>query len=187
MKLPVTSPQIAVRRFKKAHCGVAACGARRRTERGVLRVVHRGFTSLELLIALSLLMLLAVAATPIYSNFYVDTQHRQSQVQIVSVLRLAQQFSQGRMEDSTYGVYIDIQPGADSLVLYQGDTYATRTTAFDRIYAIDEAVALSTTFMGNEVHFDAHGLPSESGIITLTHATQGIRTIAINALGRIDE
>src|SRR5690606_31519533 len=99
-------------RFKKAYCGVA-------------KQAQHGFTSLELLIALSLLMLLAVAATPIYSNFYVDTQHRQAQVRTVNVLRLAEQFSRGRFADTTYGVYFDIQAGADALVLYQGDSYTT--------------------------------------------------------------
>ncbi len=169
-------------RLKNAHCFVAIC----RAERGLLRAVHRGFTSLELLIVLALLILLAVSAAPIYSNFYVDTQHRQSQVQLVNIMRLAQQFSQGRVDGGTYGVYLDIQPGADQVILYQGDSYITRNTALDRVYVIDEAVSLSTTFTDNEIIFDGKGVPAQSGTITLTHATQGIRTISLNARGLID-
>lgn len=149
-----------------------------------------GFTLIELLIVMALVVLVIVAAVPIYSNFQTSSQLNESASQVVSTLRLARTFSVARQNNSSHGVYIDAVPGgADHIILFTGTSYVLRNPAYDRITTFDSALSVMPALSGGaiEVVFSrAQGVPSATGTIAITHTTTGSRTISINALGTVD-
>lgn len=149
----------------------------------------RGFTTIELLIVISITIILATAALPIYGSFQVSTQLNEQTSLLIQTYRTARQRSIVRYNGAAHGVYIDIQPSAsDKVILYQGDSYATRVSEFDRMIVLDAGLSLSHTLSGDDVHFSpGHGVPSATGTVTLAHDASGNRTIDINAIGRIEE
>ncbi len=80
--------------------------------------------------------------------------------------------------DSDWGVYI----GADSIVLFKGDDYATRDSDYDEIYAKTSNVSVSG--ISEEVFEKFTGDPSATGdIILSTSNPTRTSTITINSKG----
>lgn len=149
--------------------------------------MNKGFTLIELLIVISITSILVVAATPIYSNLQATAQLNESSSQMVQVLRTAQQRARVRKNNAAHGVFL-LQATADTYVLFQGDSYASRDTAYDRALTLDSGINVLTTLPSNEVVFAAGtGVPSATGTLTLTQITEGSRTIYINEIGSIEE
>lgn len=148
-----------------------------------------GFTLIELLIVMALVVLLIGAAVPIYSNFQTSSQLNESAAQVASTLRLARTFSVARQNNSSYGVIIEVNPGADRVILFLGTSYAGRNPAYDRITTFDSSLSVTPALSGGatEIVFSrAQGTPSATGTITITHTTTGSRALSINALGAVD-
>ena len=85
---------------------------------------NRGFSLLELLITLGLVMILASATIPIYGNFQGSTQINEATMQIIQTIRIARGNSVDGLNNSSFGVYFEINPSAnDKCILYQGSSY----------------------------------------------------------------
>ena len=142
----------------------------------------RGFVLTELLIALAILLLIGAAATPLYSRLYVGTQLSSSRSDLSQTLSTARTRARARLNDASHGVYLQAQ----SYTLYQGSSYASRTTAYDQTIALDSALTLSTAPSVTDLVF-SKGLarPSATTTITLTHDVHGTATITIDALGTV--
>lgn len=148
----------------------------------------RGFSAIELLIVVSITILLAAAALPIYGNFQSSTYLNERAAEIIQTLRLAQARSMARMNDVPHGVYFDINlSGPDRLILYQGADYLNRDISYDRTIVLEDSLSLTASF-GNEVNFSRGlGAPSTTGNITLTNALGKSIVISINSLGRVSD
>jgi prepilin-type N-terminal cleavage/methylation domain-containing protein len=149
----------------------------------------RGFTLIELLIVISVTLVLAVASAPIYGNLQVSSQLNDSGDQIIQTLRTAHAYSMGRLNNASHGVYFEINPSAaDRFILYQGTTYATRDSTYDRAATLGSNIVISTTLSGNETSFSKGiGSPSATGTITVSHEVlQSTRVIEINGHGSIE-
>lgn len=143
-----------------------------------------GFTLVELLVVISITLVLAVAAVPIYGNLQVSSQLNENSSLIIQTVRQARERSVARLNNSAHGVYIT----STSYALYQGSSYATRDSSYDRVTTLDSAVSLSTTLVSKEVNFSRGiGMPNNIGTITLTHEAQGTKTITINSFGMVEE
>ena len=148
---------------------------------------QQGITFLELLLVIAIIVVLAAAATPIYSNFQPQSQLNGSVSQIVQSLRTGVEFSKARYNNAGHGLYLEINPGNDRVILYQGDSYATRDSSYDRIITMDPPITLSSSLPGNEVNFTkGTGYPNNTGTIVIAHSAAGSRSITINAYGVID-
>jgi len=148
-----------------------------------------GFTLIELLIVIGITLVLTVAAVPIYGNLQVSAQLNENTSQIVQTMRIARERSSARVNNASHGVYFEINASsADRYILYQGATYATRDTAYDRPTTLDNALTLSTTLIGSDVAF-SKGLssPTATGTVMLTHDATGSKEIIINGAGLIEE
>jgi len=144
----------------------------------------RGFTLIELLITISITVVLAVAAMPIYSKFQVHSQINESTSLIIQTLRTAKQRSEVRLNNSSHGVWFS----SNEFVLYQGNSYSSRDTDYDRGQEVDPSIIISTTLSGGEINFSkSFGEPDNIGTITLTHDIGEERIININSLGIIEE
>lgn len=144
----------------------------------------KGFTVVELLIVVGITVVLAAAAAPIYSNLQVSTQLDEASAQITQDLRLAREQSRA----GVYGVSHGVLFGANSYTLYQGASYAARDATYDQINTFSKALAITTTFPGNEVTFTTGtGAPSATGTIVVAHDVSGTRTILVNDIGAAAE
>jgi len=151
-----------------------------------------GFTLVELLIVIGITLILAAAVAPIYGNLQVSSQLNENSSQIIQSLRLARERSVARTNNSQHGVYFEIDAlgDKDKYVLYQGSTYDTRDSNYDREVILDEVLSLSLPgeVSEYEINFSKGlGVPSATGIITLTHDISGTRQIIINSFGMVEE
>ena len=150
---------------------------------------HAGFTLIELLIVIGITLVLATAAIPIYGNLQVSAQLNENTSQIVQTVRIARGRSVARLNNTSHGVYFEINSAAnDRFILYQGDSYVGRDELYDRVAILDPALSLSTTLSGNEVNFSRGlGIPNTTGTVTLKHDVVGIKTMSINVFGIVEE
>lgn len=148
----------------------------------------RGFTLIEFLIAMVLMIVLIGAAIPLYTGLQTSAQLNESADQLVQTMRLARSRAAERLNNAQHGVYLDIDPAEDDrYILFQGNSYATRDPSFDRITTLDDALALSSALSNgaSEIVFNrTQGVPSATGTITLTHVTYGSRSLSVNSIGR---
>lgn len=154
-----------------------------------LRNRTSGLSLVELIIVISITVAIGIVAVPIYGTVFVSSQITDHSSSIVQTLRVAQQNSLAGFNDSSYGVFFNIDvSGVDEYILYQGNSYAIRDTEYDRVIVLDDALSISTTLSGDEVTFSKIlGVPNSTGTITLIHSVDGVRTISINDIGAIEE
>ena len=151
----------------------------------------RGFTLIELLIVIAITLILAAATVPIYGNLQVSSQLNENTSQIIQNLRTARERSVARLNNAQHGVYFEVvTPGQDKYALYQGATYDSRDSSYDREVTLD--AALSFTLPGGAAEYEINfsrglGLPNATGTITLTHDVTGTRQITTNNLGMVEE
>ena len=155
----------------------------------------KGFTLTEILIVIGISLILAVAAIPIYGNLQVQSQLNENTSQIIQVVRTARERSVAGYNNAQHGVYFEINTlGNDKYILYQGSTYASRSSAYDREIILDSALNLSVTDFvltgGKDVDVNfSKGLsvPDNRGTMTLTHDVSGSSQIVINTYGAVEE
>jgi prepilin-type N-terminal cleavage/methylation domain-containing protein len=146
----------------------------------------RGFTLVEILITVSITIILAAAAFPVYGSLQVSAQLNENSSQIIQALRTAKQRSLAGYNNSEHGVKFV----ANSYVLFQGSSYAVRQSTYDRSVTLDSPLGLFWSFGGgvDEINFSKGvGVPNTTGTITLVHDVSGTRTISINSLGMVEE
>lgn len=151
-----------------------------------MRLNHKknGFTLTELLIVIGIMTITVVASLPIYGNLQISAQLNDNTAQIAQNLRLSREQSLAGLNAAAHGIKFF----PNQYVLYQGSSYASRNVSYDRTYDLAGVLTLSTTIPGDEINFSKGlGAPSASGIITLTHAVNGVRQVTINSFGVVEE
>ncbi|MBI2097780.1 MAG: GspH/FimT family pseudopilin [Candidatus Vogelbacteria bacterium] len=146
-----------------------------------------GFTLIELLLVIAIFLVVGVVVTPLYGNLSVATQLNEEASQLVQTIRLARERAVSGFHSSRHGVCFESAAGGGRYILYQGADCATRLASADRVTDLPPALTWSTTLPLPDINFDAVGAPSNIGVITLTHAAYGTRTITINELGLVEE
>lgn len=155
------------------------------------RTFQTGFTLLEVLIVVALMIILAATALPLYGNLQWTAQLNEIEARAVGELRLARELSSARSGDSQYGVYFEVNPAsADRMIFFRGASYALRNPDYDRTTSLSDILTLQSGLSGggDEVVFTKNfGIPSVTGTITLTHSGSGdSRVISINAYGMVE-
>ncbi len=153
----------------------------------------RGFTMIELLLVIALSFILVIASLPIYGQLQVRAQLQETSAQIVQALRIARENSIARYGGNSHGVFFNINPnGSDSYIFYRGDSYATRDTAYDIVYTLDQALIITNlnfTLSGDSIDINFSpglGRPNNMGSFMLTHVVQGETIIRLNDLGSVE-
>ena len=148
----------------------------------------KGFTYIELMV-IGLGTIIAAISVPIFGSWQTFSQLNEATVQIIQTIRLAREYSLARHRDSAQGVYFEINSSAnDKFILYQGDSYATRDSDYDREIVLKDSLSLSTTLTNNEVNFSLGlGLPGNAGTVTLTSSNTNTKDIEINSYGMVEE
>lgn len=142
--------------------------------------MRRGFTLVELLIAISIMILLAAVAVPIYGNLQNLSQKEQASYKLLQDLRAARQDALSRINNNSQGIKISVH----SYVVFQGSSYATRTASFDRNIDLGNNLSLTSNLSNNEIVFTrGSGMPSGLGSITVTESLGASKQITINKFG----
>ncbi len=147
-----------------------------------------GFTLIEMLLTLGIFVFVGVAVLPLYGNFSVSTQLNEETTALVATLRLARARSLSGWHNLNHGICFESPAGAPArYVLYEGASCATRVAGTERVTDFSSALNFSLSWLGNDLNFNAQGVPSVTGTITLTHSTAGTSVITITNLGLVEE
>lgn len=134
----------------------------------------QGFTLIEILIVISMILFLFGLSLPVYQSMMFGSEVENANKILVSTLRRAQTQSTAGLDDSKWGVYVT----STHVILFKGDTYATRDTTADTSYTFPAALAVSGP---TEIVFTKrYGTPSTTGTIILS-LNDKIAQIVINS------
>ena len=145
-----------------------------------------GFSLIEILITISISAVIASFSFPFYSAWQNSSSINNYQAQLIEILELAKLRSEAGLNNMSHGIYFDVfEDGADSFILFQGESYVSRASQYDREFEMPGNIILSTTLVGSEIVFSKYSaLPSSSGILNLTEKVNSENhEILINQLG----
>ncbi|MBD3311548.1 MAG: hypothetical protein GF349_03560 [Candidatus Magasanikbacteria bacterium] len=144
---------------------------------------NSGVSIVELLVVVGITLILAATAVPIYGNLQVSAQINENSAQIVQAMRIAREKSVSGNNNSRYGVKFE----SDRYILYQGSSYPSRNSDYDREVVLNEALVISSTFTNDEINFSkGSGLPDQSGTTTLKHRLGDQAVIFVNQYGLVE-
>ena len=122
----------------------------------------KGFTLIELLIIVALLSIVSVMSVVFYSRFFTQNAVSNSSDQLVGELRKAQMYSMMGRKNGAWGVTFS----ANKFILFQGNSYATRNSAFDESFSVNPNINVSGL---TELTFARiTGIPSANPTITIS-------------------
>lgn len=138
-----------------------------------------GFTLIEVLLSVAIIVLLAGLSAPIYQSFQTRNDLDIAATTIAQSLRRSRVLSQAVDGDTTWGLYIQ----SDNIIVFQGTSFAERNTGFDEAFDLPGSI---TPTGASEIIFDKFtGDPQTTGTVTLTSSTNETRNITINEKGTI--
>ena len=152
-----------------------------------------GFTTIELIIVVALLSILAAVGIPSYLNWLPDIRLKSAARNLKSDMMLAQQrairenarvavvFNTG---GKSYTVFVDNGAGGGT----PNDWTQNGTEALLKTETMPSQVAMDLAAFGaaadQRVSFDGRGLPDQSGEVRLSNTKNIIRRISLSIVGR---
>lgn len=142
---------------------------------------------LEAMIVIAVFLLMVTASAPPIVSLLLSNDMEVARQELIHVLRQANERASTQVYDSSWGVYLDTT--ADQYTLFSGDSYATRNTALDVLYALPNSIdfgSIDLTGGGTEVIFDQiTGATSQDGSIELNSPQESPLNILINPIGNV--
>lgn len=140
----------------------------------------KGFTTIEVLVVLAVLAIVAGLVFPFYHSFEDDSALKDAAWRTASMVRQAQLRSFLSEEDSVWGLSVN----GSQAVLFMGDSYASRDPSKDEIFNANDGVVFSGD---SEIVFaKVSGEPSPAAaIITVTSGADSIN-LNINEKGLVE-
>lgn len=150
------------------------------------RHTHSGFSLLEMLIVIGIMIAVAGLTVPYLQSFQVDSDTRTYADSVTHALRRAQQFARtGQAGQAGLGWGFHINPSAHEYTVFHGTSYASRDSAYDQVTAYSETITLTTDF-GDDVIFTIFsGTASANGTVSVIGADGDTHDILITAYGTI--
>jgi prepilin-type N-terminal cleavage/methylation domain-containing protein len=144
-----------------------------------VRKNERGFTLIEMLLSIAIIVMLVGLSLPVYQSFQSRNDLDIATQSIADMLRRAQSYARGVNGDTTWGVHLQ----SGSATLFKGASYASRATGFDETTVIASTYTVSG--VSDVVFSKFSATPSTTGSITLARTTNDTRTISINGKGMV--
>ena len=149
-----------------------------------------GFTLIEVVIVLGVLMIVLILSTSALYNLTKKTDLDASRDNIVSTLNTARNKTLASEGSAKYGVYFDTSLSPNRYVLFQGPSYALRNVSFDEIHDLASSIEISDINLNptnNEVVFNRlEGDTDNYGLVSIRSlSTSEIRIIYIYPSGEI--
>jgi len=140
---------------------------------------YSAFSLLELLVVIALMGMLFRMTVPIGVDYVGKNNVTVAKETIVNTLRTAQHNAINMQQDSKWGVYTQ----TNSIILYVGNTYATRNPSFDLLNDLPGGVAVTS---GLDINFTKlAGEANTNATIIISHKQSPSKTVQINTLGVI--
>lgn len=146
-----------------------------------------GFTYIEVILMMALMIFIGILASPFYGNFLFGQESERAAQMIERSLAEARFNSMMGKGNSEWGVALD----GDRIVLFKGPSYGGRDPSFDQSYVLHELVSVSGL---SEIVFGQRtGIPSTTLTMTIsTYANASapathVRTLSVNTLGVVEE
>lgn len=138
----------------------------------------KGFSLLEVLLAVAIIIIITGIFTPIYGYFYNRNNLDLATQQTVQSLRRAQILARNSEQDSDWGIYLN----NNFKTLFKGSTYLSREATYDES---EELPAGTMVNIATEVVFSkTTGIPKTLPLITLINNNEN-KTITIDKQGAI--
>lgn len=142
----------------------------------------RGFTLVETLIVVAILVVVASVSMPALFSVQSGTSIRATAESLTHTFRYAQQLSRNGYQNDSWGVYID--DANKHFVLYRGVNYGARVAAYDEIISYPPSQYITTTY-GDDLIFSRYsGLPLQAGTTTIS-IEGSIVDVSVGNLGLI--
>ncbi len=145
--------------------------------------MNRGFSLLELLLVIALLIFLVGLTLPISLYFFQTILLDKATITVIDTLRRAQLQAMLQKNDSSFGV--KIFPGAYYYVLFQGDSYDSRVQNEDEYFFVWGDIEVVSGRVDELVFSKFTGTPSITGTVYVTLGNN-IEGININSEGKIE-
>lgn len=130
----------------------------------------KGFTLIEILTVLGVLIIITATAIPAFHSFYRGLDLTNITKELIQTLILAQNKTLASEGDSQWGLHFDTSSSIHQFTLFKGEDYATRDTFFDKIYELPKTVEIYEIDLEgeNEVVFErVSGEASHIGTLNL--------------------
>jgi prepilin-type N-terminal cleavage/methylation domain-containing protein len=135
-----------------------------------------GFTLIELLLVVSIMLIMGTSSVVFFSRFLTQNAVANTQDRLVGQLRKAQIYAMMGKENGSWGVRFE----SNTIVLFQGNSYAARNTAFDETFKENSSISISGF---SEIIFSkTTGIPSVSGTYTIT-GNDSSKQVIVNSQG----
>ena len=132
--------------------------------------LSKGFTILETIIVLGILVTIFALGIPVTFNFYVNYELVTERDNLVSVLNYTRSQSMTGEGGDSHGIFLE----SDGYVVFEGPNYVSRSTQFDRDISRVDLVQVTGP---SELVFESLSGRSVSSSFTLSN---GIRSFVVN-------
>lgn len=121
-----------------------------------------GFTLIEVMLSVAIITILALLASPFYGRFIFSQEVPVVRDELGGSFAKAQLYSMTGKQAASWGVAADGQ----RIVLFQGNSFASRDQAFDEVFVLHPRVTLSG--LDEVVFARVTGRPNHQPTITLS-------------------
>ncbi|MDD5083952.1 MAG: prepilin-type N-terminal cleavage/methylation domain-containing protein [Candidatus Moranbacteria bacterium] len=142
--------------------------------------MKKGFTLVELLLVIALIMIVGMLSAAFYTRFLMQNNVINTTTQLVGSLRKAQMYSMMGKRGGSWGVAAF--PG--SIVLFQGNSYASRDEALDEVFVTRPDI--STGDFSEIVFAKTTGLPDIAPTIVISEGGE-TRTLTVSNQGIVSQ
>lgn len=135
-----------------------------------------GFTLIEVMLVVALILVIGIVSAAFYGRFLMQNAVSDATDTLAGALRKTQLYSMEGRRDSAWGVKVSV----GQIVVFKGDSYDSRDTAFDEVSNVNSNVELSG--MSEVVFSRVTGLPSDTPTVTVS-GQGNTKTLTINSQG----
>jgi prepilin-type N-terminal cleavage/methylation domain-containing protein len=149
---------------------------------------NKGFTIFELILVIAIFAIIFSSTAIVFGNMLNENRLASKGYEIVQSLREARTNAVSQKENSKWGVYLETSTAPDRYIVFKGDSYASRDSAFDQTVIFSSSVIFSNIDIsgGNEIVFGKRSGETEN-IGSFDLVTENERfNVTVNRLGLID-
>lgn len=150
----------------------------------------KAFTYLEVIVVVAIFVSTFALGTMSLTYFLSSNVNNAVEDKLISELRLARNYSEMRVQDSSWGVHFYDNPsGIDNFTMFKGDSYVTRDNSFDEVYEFPPNLNYSSISLnggGSEIVFSRmNGETMNYGDVTMLNDSGKTLNINVNQYGQI--
>ena len=143
----------------------------------------RGFTLIELIIVLGVLVIIAGLTIPFFQSFQISSNLNTYSQTLANLIYQARSQAITGQNNSSWGVFFDNE--ANKAILFQGANYDSRQADSEHDLNYPEFFNVATDFGKEIVFVEFSGRPSANGTITISDSNNQSKIISINSLGLV--